>query len=317
MLPLSFDVGEWDDDQGHNQAGFGTKRTLGQPGMSHVAVIGATCRVGSVLVDKLIGRGHTVVAIGRNPKRLEGVNQAAFHREADFKRPQTIGQALRGSKIVVNCAHARFTPALLRSLPESVERLVIVGSTRKFSNFQDKTVALLWAAEDALRLQKRPWTLIQPTMIYGAGVENNIGRVVDLLKSYQYLPLPDGGKNLVQPIYYRDVAACLVAAVERDEGLGDLVVAGPEAMTFETVVRIAARLTGVDVKIIPVPLSVMMVGLALAERFKVKLPIRRDELQRFGEHKAFSTSVMRGSLGVDSRPFEQGLREMLAEMGQR
>lgn len=285
--------------------------------MSDVAVIGATCRVGSALVDKLIGRGHTVVAIGRNPKRLEGVNQAAFHREADFDRPQTVAHALRMSKIVVNCAHARFTPVLLRSLPDTVERLVIIGSTRKFSNFQDQTVAILRAAEDALRMQRRPWTLIHPTMIYGAGVENNIGRVIELLGKYRYIPLPDGGRNLIQPIYYRDVAACLVAAVERNEGLGDLVVAGPEGITFETVVRTAARLLGVDVKIIPVPLSIMMMGLSLAERFDIKVPIGRDELQRFGEQKAFSTSVMRGSLGVDARPFEQGLHEMISEMAKR
>lgn len=283
--------------------------------MTDVAVIGATCRVGSALVDKLIGRGHTVVAIGRNPRRLEAVNQAAFHREANFDRPQTIGHALRGSKIVVNCAHARFTSALLRSLPGSAERLVIVGSTRKFSNFRDQTVAMLWAAEDALRLQKRPWTLLHPTMIYGAGVENNIGRVVELLASHKYLPLPDGGKNLVQPIYYRDVADCLVAAVQRDQGLGEINIAGPRAITFESIVRTAARLMATPVTVIPVPMSVMMAGVALAERFKVDVPITRDELRRFGEHKVFSTSAMAGSLKVDPRPFEDGLREMLVEMG--
>ncbi len=283
--------------------------------MTDVAVIGATCRVGSALVDKLIGRGHTVVAIGRNPRRLEGVNQAAFHREANFDRPQTIGHALRGSKVVVNCAHARFTSALLRSLPSAAERLVIVGSARKFSNFRDETVAVLRAAEDALRSQKRPWTLLHPTMIYGAGVENNIGRVIDLLAAHKYLPLPDGGKNLIQPIYYRDVAECLVAAVERDQGLGEINIAGPQAITFESVVRTAARLMATPVTVIPVPLSIMMAGVALAERFDVDLPITRDELRRFGEHKAFSTTVMAGSLEVDPRPFEDGLREMLVEMG--
>jgi hypothetical protein len=62
-------------------------------------------------------------------------------------------------------------------------------------------------------------------------------------------------------------------------------------------------------------MSVMMAGVALAERFKVDVPITRDELRRFGEHKVFSTSAMAGSLKVDPRPFEDGLREMLVEMG--
>jgi len=283
--------------------------------MTNVAVIGATCRIGSELVDKLIGRGHTVVAIGRDAGRLAAVNQAAFHREADFSQPKTMEHALRQSKVVVNCAHAKFTATLLRSLPDSAERLVIVGSTRKFSNYFDQSVRDLWDAEDALRDQKLPWTLLQPTMIYGAGVENNIGRVIDMLHTRRYLPLPDGGRNLVQPIYYRDVAECLVKAVEREKGLGDVIIAGPEEITFERVVRAAAQLMGVEVKIISVPLSIMMAGLNIAEKLNIEIPISRDELQRFGEHKAFSISVMRGSLKVEPRPFEEGLREMLLDLG--
>jgi uncharacterized protein YbjT (DUF2867 family) len=282
--------------------------------MTDVAVIGATCRIGSALVDMLIGRGHTVVAIGRSERRLGKVNLAAFHREADFTHPDTIKHALRGSKVVVNCAHAKFTGALLRSLPSTMERLVVVGSTRKFSNFRDSSVTALWDAEDALRGQKRPWTLLEPTMIYGAGVENNIGRVIRMLHTSKYLPLPDGGRNLVQPIYFKDVAACLNTAVEREEGLGDIIIAGPEELTFETVVRTAAQLMGVDVTIVPVPLSIMKAGLALAQKFGVKVPINGDELRRFGEHKAFSTSDMRSILGADPRPFEKGLHEMLTEL---
>ncbi len=283
--------------------------------MTNVAVIGATCRIGSELVDKLIGRGHTVVAIGRNDQRLVEVNQAAFHREADFNHPRSIQHALRQAKVIVNCGHAKFTTTLLRSLPLSAERLVIVGSTRKFSNFFDSSVRELWDAEDALRDQKLPWTLLQPTMIYGAGVENNIGRVIDLLLTRSILPLPDGGQNLVQPIYFRDVAECLVTAVEREKGLGDVIVAGPREISFEEVVQTAARLMGVKVKIISVPLSIMMTALSIAQKFNLKLPISRDELRRFGEHKAFSISVMRGSLKVEPRPFEDGLREMLLELG--
>ena len=282
--------------------------------MTNVAVIGATCRIGSALVDKLIGRGHTVVAIGRSPRRLDEVNQAAFHREADFDTPRTIKHALRRSKVVVNCAHARFTTTLLRALPDSAERLVAVGSTRKFSNFHDLSVEVLWNAEDALHDQKLPWTLLQPTMIYGAGVENNIGRVIELLRTHRYLPLPDGGRNLVQPIYYRDVAECLLSAVERPDGLGDVIIAGPKEIAFVDVVRVAAQMMGVDITIVPVPLSIMMAGMAIARKFNVEIPISREELRRFSEHKAFSTAVMRSSLKVEPRSFEEGLREMLREL---
>ena len=282
--------------------------------MSEVAVIGATSRVGGALVDRLIECGHSVIAVGRNADRLARTNAAAVHREADFDRLRTIGIALGGATVIVNCAHARFTRTLLQMLSPSAQRLVIVGSTRKFSRIPDTVVSELIVAEDHLRAQQLPWTLIAPTMIYGAGVENNIGRVIEVLQRHRYLPLPGGGRNLIQPVYFRDVAEALLAAVERDAGLGELVVAGPEAITFATMVRTVANQLGSEVTIVPVPLMLMRAGLEVAGTLRIKLPIDRDELRRFGEDRAFAINDMRELLGVEPRPFEHGLRETLDEL---
>ena len=284
--------------------------------MSDVAVIGATSRIGGALVDRLIERGHSVVAVGRNAHRLARVNGSAVHHRADFDRPRSIGFALGAAAVIVNCAHARFTGSLLRVLSPSAQRLVIVGSTRKLSKYPDTVVDELVAAEDLLRAQDRPWTLIAPTMIYGAGVENNVARLIDILRRRRTLPLPRGGRNLIQPIYFRDLAEALVAAVERDAGFGEVVVAGPEALTFATMARTAARLMGTKVAIIPLPLVLMRAGLELATTLRIRLPIGRNELRRFGEHRAFDITAMRESLGVEPRPFEQGLRETLDELEQ-
>ncbi|MFP3526258.1 NAD(P)H-binding protein, partial [Pantoea sp. SIMBA_072] len=40
--------------------------------MSKIAIIGATGRAGSQLLEEALRRGHSVVAIARDPSRLQG-----------------------------------------------------------------------------------------------------------------------------------------------------------------------------------------------------------------------------------------------------
>lgn len=41
--------------------------------MSKIAIIGATGRAGSQLLEEALRRGHDVVAIARDPSQLQGV----------------------------------------------------------------------------------------------------------------------------------------------------------------------------------------------------------------------------------------------------
>ena len=61
--------------------------------MSKIAIIGATGRAGSQLLEEALRRGHSVLAIARDPSKLEGAELIAHdgyhwtsgcnHRESD------------------------------------------------------------------------------------------------------------------------------------------------------------------------------------------------------------------------------------------
>jgi uncharacterized protein YbjT (DUF2867 family) len=273
--------------------------------MERVTVLAATGRLGQVLVRRLTGMGVAVIAIGRDAGKLatlEGVET----RIADFGDSAALTAALTDARLVVSCANAEFAPALLAALPDQgVERLVLMGSTRRFSKIPDRTAESVRRAEAALARLPIPSVMLLATMIYGAG-----GSVVDQLaaklRRFPILPLPGGGRSLVQPIHIDDVAASLVAALGRAEAPGDpIVIAGPRPMTYAAMVRAVAASRGLRATILPVPASAMaaMAGLA-----GLVGPLRglSGSLGRLVEDKDFDISAMRGRLGIEPREFEPG-----------
>ena len=97
--------------------------------MSKIAIIGATGRAGSQLLEEALRRGHSVTAIARDPSRLqgrEGVSTVAL----DVTRGEGLEQAVAGHDVVLSAAHFATVPAQAIIGPvkkAGVKRLLVVG----------------------------------------------------------------------------------------------------------------------------------------------------------------------------------------------
>ncbi|MBI3513002.1 MAG: hypothetical protein HY060_02910, partial [Proteobacteria bacterium] len=122
------------------------------------------------------------------------------------------------------------------------------------------------------------------------------------------LPLPDGGRRLIQPIFIDDVAAAVVAAVERADCDGPpLVLAGPAPLRYRDLIAACADALGRHARVLPVPLGLLAGAAALAARLGIALPLNAAELRRAGEDKRFDVAPMIARLGVRPRDFAAGL----------
>ena len=68
-----------------------------------VAVVGATGYTGGLVVQELVGRGMEVVAVGRNPARLDALPAEVERQVADVTDRVALAWALDGCRAVVNC----------------------------------------------------------------------------------------------------------------------------------------------------------------------------------------------------------------------
>lgn len=97
--------------------------------MSKIAIIGATGRAGSQLLEEALRRGHSVVAIARNTDKL-AVRPGVTVKQADALDADALQQAISGSDVVISAAHFATLPASAVIGPvkkAGVPRLLVVG----------------------------------------------------------------------------------------------------------------------------------------------------------------------------------------------
>lgn len=278
-----------------------------------IHVIAASGRTGIALSRRLIADGRRVVAVVRNEGKWRDLGLPGEVRQADLMDMSLLRIALRDATHIVSTAHARHSKAIIDSAPPDA-RLVFLGSTRKFTRWPDDHGNGVLAGEAALLASGRRGVMLHPTMIYGAQGENNVQRLAALLRRLPFLPLPNGGKALVQPIHQDDVTRCIIAALDRDwDGPQSLVIAGGSAHPYADFVRAIARAAGLPPpRIVPFPAGPLLATASLT-RFLPAIPtVEPAEIRRLLEDKAFEIAPMRQVLGISPIALDEGLARTFA-----
>lgn len=97
--------------------------------MSKIAIIGATGRAGSQLLEEALRRGHQVVAIARDPAKLQG-REGVTVKALDAKDSAALQAAVNGCDAVLSAAHFATLEAAAVIEPvkrAGVKRLLVVG----------------------------------------------------------------------------------------------------------------------------------------------------------------------------------------------
>ena len=216
--------------------------------------------------------------------------------------------ALADATHIISCAHARHAPAILTATPPDAT-LVFLGSTRKFTRWPDDHARGVLAGEAAFLASGRRGVVLHPTMIYGAQGEDNVQRLAKLLRWLPVVPLPDGGRALVQPIHQDDVTRCIRAALRLDWHVArSMVIAGPAALAYRDFLRKVARASGLRPRpVLTVPSALLGMAARAGAAFPFLPRITPAEIRRLGEDKSADISAMRSLLGVTPIDLDAGL----------
>ncbi|AWM93963.1 3-beta hydroxysteroid dehydrogenase [Pseudomonas sp. 31-12] len=97
--------------------------------MSKIAIIGATGRAGSQLLEEALRRGHSVTAIARDTSKI-GPRAGVVTRNVDALDAEALHAAVEGHDVVISAAHFATLPASAVVGPvkkAGVKRLLVVG----------------------------------------------------------------------------------------------------------------------------------------------------------------------------------------------
>ena len=97
--------------------------------MSKIAIIGATGRAGSQLLEEALRRGHSVTAIARDTSKI-GAREGVVSKNVDALDADALQAAVAGHDVVISAAHFSTLPASAVIGPvkqAGVKRLLVVG----------------------------------------------------------------------------------------------------------------------------------------------------------------------------------------------
>ena len=191
--------------------------------MSKIAIIGATGRAGSQLLEEALRRGHTVTAIARNTDKL-AARPGVTVKQVDALEADALQQAVSGSDVVISAAHFATLPASAVLGPvkkAGVKRLLVVGGAGSLllpdgSRVIDspgfpaeyKAEASAGAAFlDALRQEQAlDWTFLSPSALF-EGTE----RTGQFRLGQDHLLVSDDGQSSIS---FADFAIAMIDEVE-------------------------------------------------------------------------------------------------------
>jgi len=293
-------------------------------------VTGGSGFLGGYVLAEAARRGHSCVALARSPAAARTVAaRGATPLVGDLDNASALAGvffASAGCDALVNLASLGFghAPAIVgAAIDTGLDRGVFVSTTAVTTLLPARSKEVRLDAEEEIRSSELKWTILRPTMIYGAAGDRNLSRLLVLLARLRrargvplVLPVPGGGGRLQQPVHVADLAGAVLAAVERPETAGrDYDVAGPVPLTFAELLRVSATAVGRRVHLVPVPLTPVIALTRLYERVSPRPKISVEQWQRLAEDKAFSIDAAARDLSYSPRSFADGIRAEAAALG--
>lgn len=284
-----------------------------------VAVAGATGFTGRRVAALLVDQRHELRCLVRRTSDVGVLPAGTPCRVGDLADAASLHDWLSGCEALVYCASMGFghVPGVVAAAERArIGRAVFVSTTALFTRLPARSKAVRVAAEDAVRGSSLDWTLVRPTMIYGAPGDRNMERLLHRLARWPVLPVPGDGRALIQPVHVDDLARGIVSALDAHAASRrEYDLSGADALPLRDAIATAARTLGRPGRTVHLPLGPVALFLGFVEALGLRLPIGREQVLRLAEDKAFSHERAAADLGFRPREFAQGIAEEAAALG--
>ena len=245
-----------------------------------ILLTGGTGVVGSALLRRLVVGREPVRCLVRDPRGLGEQRVRVQIALGDLADPASFRNALRGVRTVVHLGasirdqprgsieelNAVATMRLVRAAERSgVERFVFFSALGAALHSRTRFFRAKALARRAVEDASLETTVFSPSIVYTPG--DPWLTLLERLSLLPAVPVSGSGRAQYQPIWAEDVADCVVSALENG-GMGgrSFELAGPETLSYASIVRTVMRPLGRRRPLLPVPLPVVRLSLEALER---------------------------------------------------
>ena len=237
----------------------------------------------------------------------------------DLADPASLAPWLKGADVLVFVASMGFghVPGVLEACRRAaVRRVVFVSTTALFTRLPAPSKVVRLAAEKAVQESGLDWTIVRPTMIYGAPGDRNMERLLRAVVRWPFLFVPGSGRSLIQPVHVDDLAQGIVAAAQTDDAIGRAFnLSGAAPLAFDAAIAAVREAAGRRCPRVHLPLGPVVFLLRALERVGLRLRISSEQVLRLDEDKAFPHDEAAEVLGFAPRSFVEGITHEARQLG--
>ncbi|MFN8616267.1 MAG: NAD(P)H-binding protein [Dehalococcoidia bacterium] len=296
----------------------------------NVVVAGGTGLLGRAITKALLDAGHTVVVASRSQPARDPIDARASWVRADVTDPSTLPAALAGADAVVDAVQFPNSPIEDPKKGLTFERIDLGGTKNlvdaakaagvpRFVGLsgvgaaEDATFHWLrykWAEEQHIKASGVPFTMFRPSWIYGPR-DVSLNRFLGFARFLPFIPIVGDGKTRISALFIDDLAAHVVAAVERDDVRGRIFeIGGPDVLSMDEVVRAALKAAGKKRFLMHQPASLMRMVAGIAQRLPGRL-LTPDAVDFITMDGVADTGPLVEAFGLRLTPIAEGLATYL------
>jgi uncharacterized protein YbjT (DUF2867 family) len=288
-----------------------------------ILIAGATGFTGKHVVNIFLQNKDRfeISVFARDPEKVQSLFPSAelFIKSGCFEEPESLINALRGQDVFLNIASLGFGHAdaiVSACLSCKVKRTVFLSSTSIYTHLNPASKAMRLAAEKRIRTSGLEYTIVRPTMIFGAPGDRNIEKLIRYVKRWPILVVPGPGTYLMQPVYVKDLAKALHAIVESANTIHrEYTVSGGKSMAYNLLVKTVAESLKKHIMLIHLSLPVMVFIFRIYGKFVHKPLITVEQIYRLNEDKAFPHDEASHDFGYAPIAFSEAIKIEIKLLG--
>lgn len=228
---------------------------------TNVLLAGATGYLGGHLLNQLIANNNHVVALARNPSKLNSKDENYLEiKQAEVTKPETLLGVCKGIQTVISTVGItrqkegltymdvdyRANMNLLEAAQkEGVEHFVYVSAIHGDTYRNLKILEAKEKFVDTLKASGMAYTIVRPN-----GFFSDMKDFLDMAQSGRVY-LFGSGKQKFNPIHGEDLAKVIIRTL--DDGNKELAIGGPDILSLNEIGELALNALNKRVKIVYLP----------------------------------------------------------------
>jgi uncharacterized protein YbjT (DUF2867 family) len=311
------------------------------PGTRIVAVAGGSGFIGRAIVGRLAAiPGLRIRVMTRDPDKARARIAAADTIEfvaADVNDAARLTDAVTGADTIVNAVQFDGYPvenpargltfnrvdyggtvALIAAAKAAgVSNFIYISGAAADERSPNPAFRAKGRAERALRDAGLAYTILRPSLVYGPD-DRVVSGLAKALRMTPVMLVPGSGQQRLQPLLVDDLAACVALAIGGRGRNGIFEIGGPDAMSFDDLVRLVMEIIGRRRPIVHLPETLLRFAGAVAEKLPGAL-FSRDAVAFLVADNDGDIKPLIAEFGLILTPAREGLaylaRPVLASRG--